>query len=366
MKRLTIIFSLFFLLLFLLPSQADDALVFPKGVMRLIYYNTSLDATEFFDEDGEIVDAGEYLGIPDVDTDPIMSLIYANGGYLHEPQAHLRIVRSDFIFDIGITDKISARLWFPYYFQKKTKVTYYPPFNDEEYFWFDLLAGVTLPPNLLMDSNASGLGDMLIGFKHQIIGSNDIERGLRFCYSTGFRLPTAKIWDPVSDPNGSQLDDGQMDIGIWTHTDLVLTKNFYVNLFTKYEMQMQGTHKLDLGVGKGVEVDYAPGNFVYAEFEPHYKIPLKEKTNMELLLAITYEKEEAGTYTLPEEYGGTEIDLEDDYELMTIAPCISIESWDTSKVPFEFEARYAIPYSGKKYPVFTRLQFVLKIYTKIF
>ncbi len=384
MKRFSIIFVLFFVVLFFVPSTADDALVFPKGVMRLIYYNSVLDSTSFFDEDGNEVNAGEYLGIPTIDVNPIMDFIYPFGPkdyYIHVPKAHISIVRSDFVFDIGVTDKISARLWFPYYFKKETRITFYPPINAEEYFWYQTIMGTQdLPPNVLVERNAKGLGDMLIGFKHQILGSNDMERGFRFAWTTGLRLPTSEDWDPVTDPYGDRLDDGQMDVGIWLYLDYVINKNLYINLFTKYEHQMPGKQKINpndylswpfLAAGGpydevAVEVDYEPGTYMYVELEPHWKIPLKEKTNLELLLSFGYEKEEAGVYKFPDSLTATELDLEDDWEFTTITPTFTIESWDTNAVPFEFEMKYSYAYAGKKYPVFNKFQFILKIYTKIF
>ncbi|MCK4665272.1 hypothetical protein KAU33_00885 [Candidatus Dependentiae bacterium] len=383
MKRFSIIFVLFFVVLFFVPSSADDALVFPKGVVRFLYYNTSMTADSFFDEDGEEISGGDYLGIPVIDMNEMMTWwgYLPHDYYIHKGKLDLTIMRSDFIFDVGVTDKISVRLWFPYYFKKQTKVSFYPPINGEEYWLYNALTGDDLPSNQIVEKNAKGLADMMVGYKQQIIGSNDIERGLRMAYSVGLRLPTSEDWDPVTNPHGDRLDDGQMDVGLWLHVDYVINDNLYINLFTKYEHQMPGTQKINpndtvtwpfLAPGcpydnVAVDIDYEPGTYMFAELEPHYKIPLKDKANLELLLSFAYEKEEAGVYKFPEELaGGIELDLEDDWELITITPTFTIENWDKDAVPFEFEIKYTYAYDGKKYPVFNRWQFNLKIYTKLF
>ncbi len=85
----------------------------------------------------------------------------------------------------------------------------------------------------LQGFNRTGIGDIRLGLKHQYLRRDH----LRLAYSLSLRLPTGMSDDP-DDLLDIPFGDGQYDLVLELHNDLLPSKRVLLNLYLRYTLQL--------------------------------------------------------------------------------------------------------------------------------
>lgn len=377
-KGIIALIFLIFLLFGQRISFADHARVLPKNLWRFRIYAIHGFATQAFNS------AGRYdaLMVSEVrnwweDIEFIFPIGHKIGTLKNN--AHLYIDRTDFLVDYGITDTITFQAWIPYYALKAIDIrkwTYLDNENDDATSeWLDeAFNDLSLwKANLLYPKDLTnyGLGDILIGYKHQIFKS----KTQRFAYATGFRLPTGKVDDP-NDLTDTSLGDGQMDIGIWFFYDFLISDHFFFNVHTRHEYGLKGKYDKpsDPMVAQLVDDDdpggtyhWQPGFYNYIELEPQWTYHNGRVSPSFLVQAFYKTKDNYTNWTV----GGGDKWKERNTQqgLLNIGPKFyyyRLRNADgtMSSLPFELSAEIRFPILGQNVPATILFLFEAKMYAK--
>ncbi len=374
----TTILTLLLLVLCAAEVYGDHARVGTSGLWRFRIYNVYGWASQAFDSAGHYDDI---ISIAVRNWNEDIDFIYPLGkklGYLKN-NAKLSFARTDFLIDYGLTDSIFLEVWVPVYQYKKLSLGTWTYIDDESNDtvseWLDEAYGDAaiwkakqIYPS---DLDARGVGDILVGWKHQLYKSDRA----RFAYATGLRLPTGRVDDP-DDLDDTSLGDGQMDLGLWFYYDYITSPHFFLNIHTRFEYQMKGTYDKpsDPAVLRMLEdddpggtYDMTPGWFGYLEIEPQWSYNYGRVAPSFLLIAMYKAKDNYEGWT--QGGGDSYKEMNTDYALVTLSPKFYLYriidpdgGWE--KIPFELSLEYRFPLFGKNYPATSMLLFEAKLYAK--
>ena len=278
---------------------ADDALVLPKGVIRARVTGAYTMATQQFDSSGDKVDV---LGVDALNTFNIGAAL-----------------------EYGIVDGVNiAAQWIPGYIV---------------YSKFDSVA--------LDKAKINGPFDLFLGAKVQILGDQGMvskSETMRFAAAAGAVVPLPgadfdkELTNALSGKEyiASDADKHVFGLGARGYFDYVINKMFFVNLYSEFIKYF----KRDLQTSPGdVTGEYDYGYQLTLEAEPHFEMPVAEKTQLKAGLPFTY-------VTTPEvEKDGTAAPDTESYQL-TVRPNVALFMTGLP-LPIEIELGYLYPLAGK-------------------
>lgn len=277
---------------------ADDALVMPKGVLRIYLAPTYGFINEGFDDDAERVDVG----------------------------SEIDLFNLGLAIEYGVTDQVTAALqWGPGY-------TLWSKLDPE--------------PLPVGEAKVNGAFDLFAGAKFQIVGPKGFvpNEAMRVAAAAGVVIPMPGA--SAEDETANALDDDKyiameldrhaFGVGARGYFDYLFTKEFFVNLYAEYIYFFEKDYDDSVNYGDLEEVKH--GYQLKLEVEPQYSMPVGEGMTAEFGLAaqlkLTGETEVGGT-------GGG-----DDGYLFSVKPNASVFLMNTP-VPIELKASYTLPLMGK-------------------
>lgn len=192
--------------------------------------------------------------------------------------------RTDVTIDYGVNDDLTVAAWLRYFEQgteQKTTLKKHLGWGQlEPHQQNAIVASVNRLNNT--DPGASAWGDLLLGFKYRILGSNrDI---FRLSLGAGVRMPTGHVADPRK-PQDMSTGDGQWDFTLMSWMDYQFSEHFFVNLHSRHDFAF-AANKDALVPGASGSVDslrFKPGISHHVQLEPQYRLPF---THWELLLGM--------------------------------------------------------------------------------
>jgi hypothetical protein len=312
---------------------ADDALVLPKGVLRVYLTGAYATFNQAFDVDGEKADPVGY---------DALSAINLGGA-----------------IEFGVIDWISAA------------VQWAPGWNV----WSSTDNGAIVFPGLdYANLTANGPYNIFAGAKVQIIGPDAPVKNerIRLAAATGVKIPVNSAdpdyWaDQFTAANtgeawaGVYPDKPLWGLGARGYFDVVLNDMFYVNLYSEFIYYI-GTVKRDaLGVADAVAVafgapnsDVSVGYDLTVELEPHFQTTFDNGIRLSAGVPLTFSQS-------PElKYDGT-AQADTDYYLLSISPNVSL-FLTKFVLPIEFKLGYTLPLVGKNANAMNTVVFQIKAY----
>ncbi len=277
---------------------ADDALVMPKGVLRIYFAPSYGFIKESFDDSGDRQDLTEEIALFNV------------GAAL----------------EYGMTDQITvAAQWVPGY-------TMWSKFDPE--------------PAPFGEAKVNGPFDLFVGAKFQILGPKAFvpNQKMRPAAAPGVLIPMPGA--KKSDESKNMLDDEKwiakeldkhaFGLGLRGYYDYLFSKEFFVNLYAEYIYFLEKEYDDSVNYG---DATVRHGYQLKLEVEPQYEFAAAD--------GITVQAGLAGMLKLAPE---TEIDglggLGNDSYLFSVKPNVSAFFMKTP-VPLEFKASYVLPLLGK-------------------
>jgi hypothetical protein len=308
------------LLSFAALAFADDALVLPKGVIRVRATGAYTTATQEFDKDGEKTDLAG---------DEQLNMFNVGGA-----------------IEYGVVEGVNAAVqWIPGY-------VVYSQFKEAD------------------TAHLNGPFDLFIGAKLQFIGDQGLvqkDETMRLAAALGFVAPLpgadfkkeAENAGAGDDFIAADVDRHQWGLGFRGYFDYVINDMFYLNLYTEFIKYLKGDQKfLAFTPAPTVikaEVDY--GYQLTLEFEPHFEMPIAEGFKFNAGLPVTY-------VTNPEvKMEGNGVDDTASYSL-NLRPYVSV-FMTKILMPVEVEIGYLYPLAGKNVGYAnSALTFQVKAYAK--
>jgi hypothetical protein len=299
---------------------ADDALVLPKGVIRVRAAGAYTMASQEFDKDGEKTDlaGGEELTMFNV------------GGAI----------------EYGVVEGVNAAVqWIPGYVVSSE-------FKEAD------------------TAHLNGPFDVFIGAKVQILGDQGLVQKndtMRLAAALGFiaPLPGADFGKEADnalagdDFIAANVDKHQWALGARGYFDYVINKMFFVNLYSEFIKYFKADQKFlaFTPFPTELEAEFDYGYQLTLELEPHFETPLSEGFKLSAGLPLTY-------VTSPKfKVDGTEQDDTDTFSL-NIRPYVSVFMTKIA-LPVEVEIGYLYPLAGKNVAYAnSALTFQVKAYAK--
>jgi hypothetical protein len=325
-----------FLLLFAVAVStfADDALVLPKGVIRIYVTGAFAMAKEGWDQDGEK---------QDLDEESIRALNF--GGAV----------------EYGVTDWISAA------------VQWAPGWNVWSSFYEATAADAPLDT-----ATVNGPADIFAGAKIQLIGENAplANEMFRLAFAPGVKIP---LPSPDWEEQGKDLAKGDpwkitaadkhtLGVGARAYFDYVFSEMIYFNLYGEFIYYPIAKTYEDLGyiewatvqALKGAALPYPEeydfGYDLTLEAEPHFETMIADGVRLGAGVPVTF-------FMTPEpKVDGTAQTDEDSY-LLTVAPNLSLFLMKFP-VPLEFKIGYTLPLLGKNEMAANIIVLQVKTYLK--
>jgi hypothetical protein len=344
MKKLVVVLLL---LGFITPLFADDALMIPQNVVRFRVIPSATFQSKVFDDDGSREDNPAY------DSAQIYNLSFA--------------------LEYGVTDWITAALqWTPGW----RFASSFSGVND--------ITGDTLRGNLPAlpsiqnqvpdntDISSTGLNDLFIGAKLQIVGENApvVSESHRFAFATGVVAPIStydadaegKSYLDGDEFQPQRVDEDTLGIGARFYYDYIVNQSFFVNLYNEtifYIPRDLETMSFDVDgttlVSEPSEAEYDYGYKATFELEPQYQTMLSDDLRLGLGLPVTF-------VTRPE----LEIDgegQENESYVLSVGPNISFfllgAPW-----PIDLELQFSTPVIGKNADVSNTVVLQIKNYLR--
>jgi hypothetical protein len=324
------------LLGFITPLFADDALMIPQNVIRFRVIPSATFFSQEFDPDGEAQD-------------------------LESPDS-VNVYNLSFALEYGVLDWITAALqWTPGWQFASTLDGYEDPLaalgSDNE------------------DLKATGLNDLFIGAKVQIIGENAPvpNESHRLAFATGVIAPLSTFdadseAEAYLDGDPYRINRAGRDVwgaGFRAYYDFVINENFFLNLYNETILYFPRDQKswtpaaIFPGPVAGTEVTESEIDYGYEltfELEPQYQTMLSDDLRFGAGLPVTYVR-------TPEiEVDGNAQDDSDSYTL-SIGPSVSFfllgAPW-----PIDLELSYQRNLMGKNANVSNTVVLQIKNYLR--
>ena len=304
---------------------ADDALVLPKGVMRVRLTNTYAFMDQAYDDSGSLQD----------DREVKMDILGA-------------------AFELGMTDQITLGIqWAPGYTV-----------------WSEI-EGVD-------DGKLTGVHHLYLGTKIQLLGEKAFipSEKMRFTVTPGVRIPLQKYDVESEFTNYSTGKEYQLDsvdneawgIGGRLKFDYLFTDSFYLNLYTEMIYNLPTKRNLDIGSAGGLypvigsaafgDFEYEYGLDALFEIDPHYDWSITEGHTLSFSLPTRY------TYIPELTVEGDAIPNSGGY-MVTLTPTLNYFN-TSSMIPWEASIDYSIPVMGKNASRTNTITFQLKLYAQLF
>jgi hypothetical protein len=299
---------------------ADDALVLPKGVLRVYVTGAYGFATSTFDQDAKKQD--------------ISGL---NEGY--------KFINLGGAIEFGVTDWVSAA------------VQWAPGWN----IWseFD-------NPTLLLDDNAriNGPFDIFAGAKIQVIGKQGLmpNEMIRLAFAPGVKIA-------LPDPDWSEQANNKADGDPWkaqsvdkhawgfgarAYFDYVLNQMIYFNLYSEFIYFLKKDYDdTDLYGGFGTDAEFEYGYDLTLEAEPHFETMVAD--GLRLGIAVP------ATITMSPEVKIDGVGQDDASYLFSVGPNVSLFLMNFF-IPMELKLGYTLPLLGKNADAVNTVVFQLKVY----
>ena len=317
MKKILIL-----LLLIAVASIAftDDALVLPKGVLRVYVTGAYGFATSTFDQDAKKQDISG-----------------TNEGY--------KFINLGGAFEFGVTDWISAA------------VQWAPGWN----IWseFD-------NPTFLLDANAriNGPFDIFAGAKIQVLGKKGLmpNEMIRLAFAPGVKiaLPDPNWQEQANnrasgDPWKAQsVDKHAWGIGARAYFDYVLNEMIYLNLYSEFIYYLKKDYNdTDLYGPFGTDAEFEYGYDLTLEVEPHFETMIADGVRLGIAVPATV--------TMSPELKIDGAGQDDASYLFSVGPNVSLFLMNFF-IPMEFKAGYTLPLLGKNDDAVNTIVFQTKIY----
>ncbi len=329
-------------------AHAETAEMLPAGIASVRYQYTVGHADDAYDADGhrKSLAALYAAGLSTAGlTTAVPSLYHINTG------GAVDVVRHDLYLQYGITDEFGLGLWTNYLDEKVA----YSASLVHERGWSGLSATdrATLSAAVgaadAADSSAAALGDTVLGVKQRLVGNNDST--FRFAYLLGVRLPTGHVADPTKAGDIS-TGDGQTDLGLWFSFDWVPSPDWLLNLHTRHEYQMTGSHTVldPADAGRTLSQKFRPGFYTYVELKGRYTHP-GPSFNTEFDLTAIYEgqgntRQQSYDAATDSYHGNLQPVADSESRILNLEPQIGIDLFP-SGIPLIARLYYGIPLQGK-------------------
>ncbi|WLD57987.1 hypothetical protein NFC81_14920 [Salinispirillum sp. LH 10-3-1] len=288
-----------------IPVFADDANVLPQGVLRTTIAPSITTIDSVFESDGSTADP--QFGKVTVNT---LSLA----------------------LEYGVTDWLTAGVqWAPGYV---------------------LSGGVADEESI----DLSGANDLFVGAKIQLLGSSGLSRSdsMRLAITPGIKIPTSSYDADAERSNALASDDfrpqrtdrGAWGLGARTSFDLIITENFYINLYNQTSVFLETTQDFGVQVVEGVgvfsvedaKVQY--GTEMIFEAEANYTMNMANGIRTSFGLPVTY------TMTGETEVNGNVSAANEESWSVAVGPSVSVffTQW---ALPMEFQLGYSTVLAGE-------------------
>ena len=323
MKKLVVVLLL---LGFITPLFADDALMIPQNVIRFRVIPSATFSSQEFNDDGDRVD---YEAAPDV-----------------KAFDSLHIYSLSFALEYGVTDWVTAALqWTPgWQFASSLQEPLDNPAIENQKF--------------------TGLNDLFIGAKAQIVGPNAPvpNEQHRFAFALGAIAPlsTYDAEDEAENAAGGdeyrrrRVGNDVWGAGARLYYDFVVNPSFFVNLYN--ESIFYFPRELEQIDHPTTAREYDYGYKLTFELEPQYQTMLSDGLRFGAGLPVTY-------ITTPKtKVEGDEQDETDTYKLR-IGPNVSFFFLD-APWPIDLELAFQTDIVGKNTPVQNSVVLQIKNYLR--
>ncbi|MBF0133865.1 MAG: hypothetical protein HQL75_14935 [Magnetococcales bacterium] len=249
-------------------AWALSAKLLPQGVSRVRIFENMGGGDQWFSDSKERQPLGQ-VGLDKLTAKGIPTTV-ANG-YAIDNQARYRLWRTDVTLDYGVTDDLSLGLWWPFFShdtRQSTSLSQGAGWSSLGTVQKATIAGAvaTLDDT---DPKHSGVGDLFIGFKNRVTGTN--KDPFRLALGGGVRIPTGHVANPLNADDVS-TGDGQWDLGLDTWTDYQLTDHFFVNFLTRhdYGLAAHRSAAFPTNAARGGKQKFQPGMAHHLELVPQY------------------------------------------------------------------------------------------------
>lgn len=287
---------------------ADDALVLPKGVLRVYLTGAYAFFNQEWDADGEKGDLSTILA----DSASAINL----GGAA----------------EFGVTDWISAA------------VQWAPGWNVSS----AIDGGVGPYANLLL----TGPYNVFVGAKVQVIGPKApvANEKIRLAAATGVKVPTkfpdADYWaeQAAALGGGDEWHAGYNDKPLWGigargYFDYVLNKMFYMNLYSEFIYYLGTLKGTEYSVATAADPrEYNLGYDLTVEAEPHFETMFGNGMRLGVGVPVTF------SYSPEVKIDDTAVDNTESY-VLSVAPNVSL-FLTKFVLPIEFKLGYTLPLVG--------------------
>jgi hypothetical protein len=313
---------------------ADDALVLPKGVLRVYLTGAYAFFNQAFDVDGEKADPAGYDALNAINL----------GGAI----------------EFGVLDWISAAVqWAPGWT-----------------IWSATDNGTIVAPGIdYANLTANGPYNIFAGAKVQIIGPDAPVKNerIRLAAATGVKIPVnaadPDYWsDQITAATtgeewaGVYPDKPLWGLGARGYFDVVLNDMFYVNLYSEFIYYIGTVKREALGVSDWAAVnllfqpnsDVSVGYDLTVEAEPHFQTTFGNGIRLGAGVPVTFSQS-------PELKYGDTAQADTDYYLLSISPNVSL-FLTKFVLPIEFKLGYTLPLVGKNANAMNTVVFQIKAY----
>jgi hypothetical protein len=301
------------------PAFADDALVLPKGVLRVYLAPNYGFGNTAWDKDGEKSDISDD------------GISFFNLGLA---------------FEYGINDWVTAA------------VQWAPGWNITS----------SLGSDALEDAKLGSFFDLFVGAKMQIVGPKaPVQKtNMRFAIAPGIKIPmpAADMEEEVDNLMAgdefiyAELEKHAVGIGARLYFDYIVNPVFFVNLFSEFIYYLE-TEKESIAftpAPTAVKADYKYGYDWTLEVEPQFALPLSNGIIVKGGLPLTYKM------TPDLEVNGNKID-DSGSTIFSIGPNASL-FFTKSAVPFELKLQYRMPLFGTNTYAIQNIALQGKVYLK--
>lgn len=323
-----------------LPVFADDALVLPKGVIRVSVPMSYGFADKAYNEDGDAKDISSGFGTSD-------GVSYLNLGLAVE---------------YGLNDWITPALQWT------------PGWNLTSTMGFDKVSvpasalGITAPPGTMVplyfdQAEIGSFFDIFLGAKMLIVGDKAPvpNKQMRFAVAPGLKipLPGASAADKKPSKNEAfvvtEPDYHLWGLGLRLYYDYLVNPIFFVNLYSEFIYYPE--QKIKDGVNYADDVKVAVGYDFTLELEPQVEIPIANGSmRFKAGVPVSYKMS-------PDvEVDGNKVDDSASY-ILTTTPRVGLFLLKTF-MPIELEAGYRIPLMGKNETVMNVVYLMARFYAK--
>ena len=315
------------------PMFADDALVLPKGVLRISIAPSYGFANKTWDKDGE---AQDIIPNPSFTTNKSDGIQYFNLGIAIE---------------YGVNDWITAAIqWTPGWNLWSTMGFDKQLFGPSTYLYFD--QGVL-----------GSYADLFAGAKIQIVGKKApvVNDTMRFSIAPGVKIPMPGDSKPtqadlVKDETHvlKEIDNHLWGLGGRLYFDYNVTPEFFVNLYSEFIYYPE--QKTDKNATFGDKTKVAKGYDWTIEIEPQYWAPVADGLVFKAFLPFTYKM------TPDYKIEGTK-QADSASTILSVTPALGLFFTKTF-MPIELEVGYRYPLMGTNNTIMNVVYILGRFYMK--